>query len=87
MVQGLSLGGFASLVKVENYNKAFSYIWDYYEYNTDGDIVRKDSRTVEDVGLREEFWQSKMVTLNAKLAYETVINESHHISALLPMSK
>ena len=82
-VKGLSLGGFASIVKAENHYKEFNYLWPYYEKNTEGVIVEKTSRSVEDIGLREDFWQDNRVTLNAKLAYETTINERHNLSAFV----
>lgn len=82
-VKGLSLGGFASIVAVQNYDKEFNYLWPYYEYDTEGEIVKKISRSVEDIGLREDFWQSNRITLNAKLAYETTISEKHNISAFV----
>ncbi|MEX6689510.1 TonB-dependent receptor [Danxiaibacter flavus] len=80
-VKGLALDGFASLVKTSNYNKSFNWTWFYYEKNpTTGDIVKKPSRTVEDIGLREEYYQSQRVTGNLKLSYNTVINKDHKIS-------
>lgn len=82
-VKGFSLDGFASIVKVVNYNKTFNYIWDYYEKNTDGEIVKKISRSVEDIGLREDFYQSQRITLNSKLNYATTIREDHNISAFV----
>ncbi|MDF9796963.1 TonB-linked SusC/RagA family outer membrane protein [Catalinimonas alkaloidigena] len=82
-IDGLFLDGFASLVKVVNYDKSFNYIWDYYEKNTEGEIIRKDSRTVEDIGLREDFYQSQRITLNTKLNYNTTINEKHNLSTFI----
>lgn len=82
-VKGLSLEGFASVVKSMWYNKEFNYVWDYYEKNSAGEIVKKTSRSVEDIGLRESFDQSQRVTLNTKLAYSTTINENHNISAFV----
>lgn len=83
VVEGLFLDGFASIVKVVNYDKSFDYIWDYYEKSTEGEIIRKTSRTVEDIGLREDFYQSQRVTLNTKLNYATTINEKHNLSAFV----
>ncbi|MDO6605311.1 SusC/RagA family TonB-linked outer membrane protein [Arenibacter palladensis] len=82
-LKGLSLEGFASIIKTVNYNKAFNYIWEYFERNSDGEIVQKTSRTVEDIGLREDFSQSTRITLNTKLGYETVIDEVHRINAFV----
>ncbi|GAA3561722.1 TonB-dependent receptor [Snuella lapsa] len=82
-VKGLSLQGFASIIKTMNYNKSFNYVWDYYEKNSDGDIVKKTSRTVEDIGLTEDFAQSLRVTFNTKLGYKTTINDLHNIDAFV----
>ncbi|MEX2592922.1 MAG: SusC/RagA family TonB-linked outer membrane protein [Anditalea sp.] len=82
-LEGLSLEGFASIIKTFNYNKAFDYIWEYYERNSAGEIVKKPSRSVEDIGLREDFSQSTRITLNTKLGYETILNQVHKISAFV----
>lgn len=82
-IKGLTLGGFASAIKSTWYNKEFNYVWDYYEKNSEGEIVKKQSRTVEDIGLREDFTQSQRITLNTKLSYSTTIGESHNISAFV----
>lgn len=82
-LKGLSLQGFASIVKTSNYDKTFNYTWDYYEKNSAGEIVKKTSRIVEDIGLREDFGRSTRVTLNSRLGYETTLNEVHNISAFV----
>lgn len=82
-VKGLSVDGFASIVKSFNYRKSFDYVWDYYERNSAGDIVKRTSRTVEDIGLREDFSQSTMATLNSKIVYETTIKTDHKINAFV----
>ncbi|HSI74507.1 MAG TPA: TonB-dependent receptor [Lunatimonas sp.] len=82
-VAGLSVDGFASIVKTFNYNKSFDYVWDYYERNSEGNIVKRTSRTVEDIGLREDFSQSTMATLNTKIVYEKTIKTDHKISAFV----
>ncbi|WP_154859528.1 SusC/RagA family TonB-linked outer membrane protein [Cyclobacterium xiamenense] len=82
-VEGLSVDGFASIVKTFNYNKSFDYVWDYYERDASGNIVKRTSRTVEDIGLREDFSQSTMITLNSKIAYDRVINTDHRVSGFL----
>ena len=82
-VKGLSLDGFISAIKTMNNNKAFNYTWFYYERGTDpGEIVKKTSRTVEDIGLREDFAQSQRITENLKLSYNNTIKE-HKISAFI----
>jgi TonB-linked SusC/RagA family outer membrane protein len=82
-LKGLSLDGFASIVKSENYNKTFNYTWFYYERGVNpGEIVKKKSRTVEDIGLREDFGQSLRITENIKLSYSTTIND-HKIGAFI----
>jgi TonB-linked SusC/RagA family outer membrane protein len=82
-VKGLSLDGFASMDKTMNYDKAFNYTWFYYEKNAAGDIVKVPSRSVEDIGLREDFTQSFRSTENLKLSYNTTINKDHKISAFV----
>jgi len=82
-VEGLSVDGFASIVKNFNYNKSFDYVWDYYEKNSAGDIVKRTSRTVEDIGLREDFSQGTMVTVNSKIVYEKTIKTDHRVSAFV----
>jgi TonB-linked SusC/RagA family outer membrane protein len=82
-IKGLSLGGFASFVDVKWYEKSFNWTWEFFEYNPDGEIIKKQSRTVEEIGLRENFRQSQRATLNAKLAYQTSINDVHNISAFV----
>ena len=82
-VQGLSLDGFASINKTLNYDKAFNYTWFYYEKNAAGDIVKVPSRSVEDIGLREDFTQSLRTTENIKLSYATRIHEDHKIDVFV----
>ncbi len=79
-VKGLSLEGFASIDKTLNYNKSFNYTWFYFEKDASGEIVKKTSRTIEDIGLREDFAKSLRVTENIKLAYNTRIHEDHDIN-------
>lgn len=81
-VKGLTLDGFASYVKAVGYNKTFNYVWKYYEKGPDG-IVEKTSRSVEDIGLREDFNQSKRLTLNAKLEYLKTFNDVHKLNAFV----
>ncbi|WP_276504037.1 SusC/RagA family TonB-linked outer membrane protein [Terrimonas pollutisoli] len=82
-VKGLSLDGFASIVKTMNYNKTFNYTWFYYERGTNpGEIIKRQSRTIEDIGLREDFGQSLRFTENLKLSYNTTIND-HKIAAFI----
>jgi len=82
-LKGLSLDGFASIDKTMNYNKAFNYTWFYYEKNAAGQIVKVPSRSVEDIGLREDFAQSLRTTENLKLSYSTTINKDHKINAFV----
>ncbi|HTE27380.1 SusC/RagA family TonB-linked outer membrane protein [Flavitalea sp.] len=82
-VKGLALDGFSSLVRTMNYDKVFNYTWLYYERNPAGEIVEKPSRTVEDIGLREEFYQTQRLTNNLKLSYATTINEDHKINVFV----
>jgi TonB-linked SusC/RagA family outer membrane protein len=82
-VPGLSLDGFASIDKTLNYNKTFNYTWFYYEKDADGNIVKKTSRVIEDIGLREDFARSQRITENIKLSYTKRIHEDHDISAFV----
>jgi TonB-linked SusC/RagA family outer membrane protein len=83
-IKGLAVEGFESIVKTMNYNKTFNYTWFYYEKDpTTGDIVKKKSRTVEDIGLREDFAQSQQITSNLKLSYTNVIKEDHKINVFV----
>jgi len=83
-LKGLAVEGFESIVKTMNYNKIFNYTWFYYEKDpTTGDIVKKKSRTVEDIGLREEFAQSQQITSNLKLSYTTLIHQDHKINVFV----
>jgi len=82
-VKGLSLDGFASIDKTMNYNKSFNYTWFYYEKNSAGQIVKIPSRSIEDIGLREDFAQSLRTTENLKLSYNTTINKDHKINAFV----
>jgi len=83
-VKGLTLDGFSSIVKTSNYDKVFNYTWVYYERDAvTGEIVQKQSRTVEDIGLREDFYQSLRFTNNIKLSYNTVIADKHKIKAFV----
>jgi TonB-linked SusC/RagA family outer membrane protein len=81
-VKGLALDGFGSIIKTMNYNKAFNYTWVYYEKNDNGEIIKRPSRSVEDIGLREDFIQSQRLTGNIKLSYTTSIKE-HRINAFV----
>ncbi|NLR80869.1 SusC/RagA family TonB-linked outer membrane protein [Chitinophaga eiseniae] len=82
-VKGLSLDGFASVVKTLNHDKVFNYTWFYYERGANpGEIVKRPSRSVEDIGLKENFGQQQSVTENIKLSYNTIIKD-HKISAFI----
>ncbi|MBJ6367462.1 SusC/RagA family TonB-linked outer membrane protein [Snuella sedimenti] len=83
VIEGLSLEGFASVVKNTNYEKAFNYTWFFYEKDGDGNIVKVPSRTIEDIGLAEYFGRDSRVTVNTKLNYNTTIAEDHNISAFV----
>jgi TonB-linked SusC/RagA family outer membrane protein len=82
-VKGLTLDGFSSLVRTLNYNKVFNYTWFYYERDPSGNIVEKKSRTVEDIGLREDFSQSQRLTNNLKLSYSTTIADDHKVNVFV----
>jgi len=82
-LKGLSLDGWASVVKSVEYDKRFNYTWYYFEKNMAGDIVKVPSRTVEDPGLREDFKQSIRSTQNIRLSYDAVFNKIHKISAFV----
>ncbi len=82
-VKGLSLDGFASIDKTLNYDKAFNYTWFYYEKNAAGDILKVPSRSVEDIGLREDFTQSLRTTENIKLSYSTRFHEDHKLDVFV----
>jgi len=79
-VEGLSLEGFASIDKTLNYNKTFNYTWFYYEKDASGNIVKKPSRVIEDIGLREDFTRSQRITENIKLSYNKRIHDDHDIN-------
>ncbi|WP_052273197.1 SusC/RagA family TonB-linked outer membrane protein [Flavihumibacter solisilvae] len=82
-VKGLALDGFASVVKTSNYDKTFNYTWFYWERGANpGEVVKRPSRTVEDIGLREGFVQSQRITENIKLSYNTTISD-HKIGAFI----
>lgn len=82
-IPGLSLDGFASIDKTLNYNKTFNYTWFYFEKDASGNIVKKPSRVIEDIGLREDFTRSQRITENIKLSYNKRIHEDHDISAFI----
>lgn len=82
-VKGLSVDGFASIIKTVNYDKSFNWTWFYYEKNPAGEIVKKTSRIIEDIGLKELFAQSLRITENIKLSYNTTINHDHKITAFI----
>jgi TonB-linked SusC/RagA family outer membrane protein len=83
-VTGLALDGFASFIKTMNYNKVFNYTWFYYERGANpGEVIKRQSRTIEDIGLREDFSQSVRTTQNIKLSYNTTIAGDHKINAFV----
>lgn len=82
-VSGLALDGFLSIVKTVDYNKQFNYVWPYYERAPDGTIVKKQSRSVEDIGLREDFKQSFRTTGNVKLSYSKTFAANHKVNAFV----
>ncbi len=82
-VPGLALDGWLSVVKTFGYDKQFNYIWKYYERGVDGSIVEKQSRSVEDIGLREDFRQSLRTTGNIKLIYNNTFALNHKVSAFV----
>ncbi|MFT3701827.1 MAG: hypothetical protein QM802_05645 [Agriterribacter sp.] len=51
--------------------------------NNPGGVVQKQSRTVEDIGLREDYYQSQRITNNIKLSYSTTIAKNHKITAFV----
>ncbi len=82
-VKGLSLDGFASAVKTLHYDKTFNYTWFYYERGANpGEVIRKQSRIVENTGITENFRQSLSITENLKLSYNTTIRD-HKIGAFV----
>ena len=82
-IEGLSLDGFASFSKVNQYRKEFNYVWPYWEKNSEGEIVERVSRSVEDIGLREDYDRSGMYTLNIKLDYNRIFGDLHDIHAFV----
>lgn len=80
---GLALDGWLSVVKTFNYDKQFNYVWPYYERAPDGTIVKKQSRTVEDIGLREDFRQSLRTTGNVKLSYNKSFAQDHKVNVFV----
>jgi TonB-linked SusC/RagA family outer membrane protein len=83
-VQGLGLDGYLSIVKTIGYDKQFNYIWPYFEKDpTTGKVVEKVSRSVEDIGLREDFRQSLRTTGNVKLTYNRTFAQDHKLSAFV----
>lgn len=82
-ISGLALDGFLSIVKTVDYNKQFNYVWPYYERAPDGTIVKKQSRSVEDIGLREDFKQSFRTTGNVKLSYSKTFATNHKVNAFV----
>jgi hypothetical protein len=82
-VSGLALDGFLSIVKTVDYTKQFNYVWPYYERAPDGSIVQKQSRSVEDIGLREDFKQSLRTTGNVKLSYTKSFAKDHKVAAFV----
>ncbi len=83
VIRGLSLDGFASIDKNVNYNKTFNYTWFYYQKDASGEIVKKPSRVIEDIGLREDFAKSQRTTENIRLSYNTRINNQHDINVFV----
>ncbi len=82
-VKGLALDGFASIDKTMNYDKSFDYTWFYWERGANpGEVVKKTSRTVEDIGLKENFAQSQRFTGNLKLSYNAIFGD-HKIAAFV----
>ncbi|NIJ52900.1 SusC/RagA family TonB-linked outer membrane protein [Dyadobacter arcticus] len=82
-VPGLALDGFLSVVKTIGYDKQFNWVWPYYEKAPDGTLVKKQSRTVEDIGLREDFRQSLRTTGNVKLSYAKTFARDHKVNAFV----
>ncbi|MCF0041470.1 SusC/RagA family TonB-linked outer membrane protein [Dyadobacter fanqingshengii] len=82
-VEGLGLDGYLSIVKTIGYDKQFNYVWPYFEKDPDGNIVEKVSRSVEDIGLREDFRQSLRTTGNVKLTYNRTFAQDHKLSAFV----
>jgi TonB-linked SusC/RagA family outer membrane protein len=82
-VEGLGLDGYLSIVKTIGYDKQFNYVWPYFEKDPTGNIVEKVSRSVEDIGLREDFRQSLRTTGNVKLTYNRTFAQDHKLSAFV----
>jgi len=82
-VKGLALDGFSSFARTANTQKTFNYTWLFYERGANaGEYVKKTSRSVEDIGLTENFLQSQRITNNIKLSYNSVIGD-HKINAFV----
>jgi TonB-linked SusC/RagA family outer membrane protein len=83
-VPGLSLDGFANVVKNVQYNKVFNWTWFYWERGANpGEVVKKTSRTIEDIGLREDFAQNLRITSNIRLSYDRVFRDKHKFSVFV----
>lgn len=82
-VEGLGLDGYLSIVKTIGYDKQFNYVWPYFEKDPNGNIVEKVSRSVEDIGLREDFRQSLRTTGNVKLTFNRTFALDHKLAAFV----
>ena len=82
-VEGLSVKGFAGFDKWNSYNKRFNYTWFYYEKDSEGNVVKRPSRTIEPVGLREDYEQTEQITFNARLDYARKFGVDHDLSAFI----
>ncbi len=83
VVEGLSVKGFAAYDQWYNYNKSFNTTWTYWELDSEGNAVERQSREVEPVGLTQTFSQSNQLTLNARIEYERRLGEDHDIKAFV----
>jgi TonB-linked SusC/RagA family outer membrane protein len=83
LTEGLSFKGFAAYDHAYFIDKAFNSTWTYFEFDENGEVVERPSRTIEPPGLTQTFRQSSQTTLNFRLAYEKRFGRDHDVKAFI----
>lgn len=83
LTEGLSLKGFAAYDHAYFLDREFNSTWTYFEFDENGEVVERPSRTIEPPGLTQTFRQSSQTTVNFRLNYEKRFGEDHDIKAFV----
>ncbi|WP_242202016.1 SusC/RagA family TonB-linked outer membrane protein [Aestuariivivens insulae] len=83
LLDGMSAKGFAAYDHSYWIDRTFDFTWFWYEFDENGEVARRQSRTIEPPGLIQTFRQSNQLTLNFRLEYEKRFGKDHDLKAFV----